>query len=79
VQAVHLVQAVQVRLQPLRPQCQQHGNAHQADGQHPAVLHEHGAKREIAERLGAQRIGGQPQRGQHQQDGDKSKLDALHA
>lgn len=48
-QAVHLVQAVQTRLQPFWPQRQQHGDAHQADADKPAVLHEHGAERKVGE------------------------------
>ena len=52
VQAVHLVQALQARLQPLRAQCQQHGQAHQAHGEHTAELHKHGAKGKIRQRRG---------------------------
>ena len=64
VQAVHLVQPAQLRLQPHRPHRQHHGQRHHAHDQHPAVLHPHGAKREVAGLRGPQRVGQQPQAAQ---------------
>ena len=60
-----------MRLQPCRPQRQQHGDTHQADAEYPAVLHEHGAEREVGERRRHQRIGTQPQRSEQEQQGDE--------
>ena len=76
--AIHLVQTAQIGFNQFRAQRQQHGDAHDAHGNDPAVLHIECAKGKVGQRRRHGIVGQAPKSGQHRQQCSERQSNLFH-